>query len=102
MISLHPGRVIIRANSIFLDSNNDIIKEWVELCGAPYDDDDNKRDWHTKNLVRLAGIDEHRMHFVIDMGLNDINPHDSACIPLTVYRYNKDSKGKGYDFPALS
>ena len=97
MTSLYTGRVIIRANSIFLDSYQDIVKEWAELCGASYDNDDNKNDWHTKHFVHVAGIDEHRMHLVIDMEKDNINSHDSDCIPLTVYRYGKDGDGKGYD-----
>ena len=101
MTSPHTGRVIIRANSIFLDSYQDIVKGWAELCGVPYNNDDNKRDWHTKHFVRVAGIDEHRMHVVIDMEKDNIDSHDSDCIPLTVYRYSKDSEGKGYDVPVL-
>ena len=102
MTSPHTGRVIIRAKEIFLDSYLDIVKEWAELCGAPYGNDDDIRDWHNKNFVRVAGIDDRRMHVVIDMGKDDVNPRDSDSVPLTLYRYTKDSQGKGYDFPSLA
>ena len=102
MASPYTGRVIIRTDSRFLDSYNNIVTEWVKLCGAAYDSDEDKDNWHKKNLVRVAGIDERRMHIVVDMGLNDINPADSGQIPLRVYRYTRDNHGKGYGFSSLA
>jgi hypothetical protein len=102
MTSPPTGRIIIRANQIFLDSYNEIVKEWAEFCGASYGNDDDKVNWYKKNFVRVGGIDKDRMHVIIDMGKDDINPHDSDYVPLTIYRYTRDGQGNGYGFPSLS
>ena len=78
MASPYTGRVIIRTDSRFLDSYNNIVTEWVKLCGAAYDSDEDKDNWHKKNLIRIIGIDKRRIYIVIDIGLNNINPADSG------------------------